>query len=215
MHPVLLQVSPGRRLLSQPTPRSSLSPFFASAVTTPMIYEPTCSGNCCLNWSTQMIQVKAWPPVWPLKHWTRVQFHTWVCWQTGGKANHPAERQGWCHRIPCLPVAPEQHMWPAWTKVPQILLASGTNRVMQSHGFMTAELNTTDKAKVSKVSAVFLLKITFQLHIFLHPHHILLKATISTHMSRSQIPNTSYQKWVQIKDTASTWSKSSLPCFLS
>lgn len=75
--------------------------------------------------------------------------------------------------------------------MPKILLASGTGRTIQSHGFMMAELNTTDKAKVNKVSAIFLLKVTLQLHIFTFPPGF-LKTTISTHSSRSQIPNTSH-----------------------
>lgn len=101
-HPVLLQVSLGRRLLSQPTPSSSLSPFSPVEVTTPLIYQPTCSGNCCLNRSAQIIQVKAQPLVWHLEHWMRVQLHTRVCWQTGGRANHPAERQGTSRGIPAM-----------------------------------------------------------------------------------------------------------------
>lgn len=86
----------------------------------------------------------------------------------------------------------QNNTWPVGTKLLKILLVNGTNRVMQSHSFMTAELNTTVKAEVSKVSAVFLLKITFQLHIVFHPHHIFLKAITSTHMSRSPISKSSY-----------------------
>lgn len=62
---------------------------------------------------------------------------------------------------------------------------------MQSLSFMTAELIPSDKANVSKVSDILLLKITFHLHTFLHLHHIFLRATIPTHMSGCQIPNAS------------------------
>lgn len=61
----------------------------------------------------------------------------------------------------CVSAAPQQHSCPARIKVLKILLATGTNRVMQSRGFMTSELNITDKTEVIRVSAVFLLKIIF------------------------------------------------------
>lgn len=76
----------------------------------------------------------------------------------------------------------------------KIFLATGKHRVMQSLCFMTAELIPIDKTKVSKVVEAFILRITFHLHTFVPLRYILLRATISTHMSKSQISNLSQQE---------------------
>lgn len=103
-----------------------------------------------------------------------------------------------------------RYVLPMWTEVLKIFLATGKHRVMQSLCFMTAELIPIDKTKVSKVVEAFILRITFHLHTFVPLRYILLRATISTHMSKSQISNLSQQEWAQNKNTASAWYKNSL-----
>lgn len=146
-----------------------------------------------LDWSTQMTHIKAQPHVQILGHNVRAQFPMWVHWQTWDQ-QHPSS----------------QYVLPMWSEVLQIFLATGKHRVMQSLCFMTAELIPTDKTKVSKVEEVFILRITFHLHTFVPLCYIFLRATVSTHVSKTQISNSSQQEWAQKKNTASAWYKNSL-----
>lgn len=138
----------------------------------------------------------------------RAHFHTWECWQSGGEPNHPEERKGWPHGIPHLSATPQQHLCPAWIKVTKyswLVAQTGWHRFHDSWVYCHRQ------GRSQKGFSSFLL--TFQLHIF-HPHYIALKS-ISIHLTRPQISNASHQEWVQIKETASTWSKSTVHCFIN